>query len=123
MAELVSVVRDWTRSHYPREIIALVPLGATGCVILALIAIGPWVNGKFGYPGLVPLLIATGLTTARRRRIRRRGRLLARPSGERSVGRIFGVLCTLPLCSAGRIGISRYSRCLALRSLAGNDNS
>jgi alpha-1,6-mannosyltransferase len=64
MAELVSVVRDWTRSRYPREIIALAPLGATGCIILALIAIGPWVNGKLGYPGLVPLLIATSLTTA-----------------------------------------------------------
>jgi hypothetical protein len=57
MAELVNVVRDWTRSHYPRDIFALVPLGVTGCSILMLIAIGPWVNGKFGYPGLVPLLI------------------------------------------------------------------
>jgi alpha-1,6-mannosyltransferase len=63
MAELVNVVRDWTRSHYPREIVALVPLGATGCSILVLIAVGPWVNGKFGYPGLVPLLIGTGLAT------------------------------------------------------------
>jgi alpha-1,6-mannosyltransferase len=64
MAEPVSVVRHWTRRHYAREITALAPLGATGCVILALTAIGPWVNGKYGYAGLVPLLIGTGLATA-----------------------------------------------------------
>jgi len=49
--------------HPGREIGGLAPLSASGCIILALTAVGPWVNGKFGYPGLVPLLIASGLAT------------------------------------------------------------
>jgi hypothetical protein len=59
----MSVVSSWTPSRLGREIVATAPLAASGGILLALTLAGPWVNATFGYPGLVPLLIASGLGT------------------------------------------------------------
>src|SRR5262249_7066921 len=61
-AGLMTVAR-WAQNRSGREIAALAPLAASGCIILALTVAGPRVNAAFGSPGLVPLLITSGLAT------------------------------------------------------------
>jgi hypothetical protein len=56
-------VARWPQNRSGREIAALAPLAASGCIILALTVAGPRVNAAFGSPGLVPLLITSGLAT------------------------------------------------------------
>src|SRR5262245_23175749 len=56
-------VARWTQDRPGRDIAALAPLAASGCIILALTVAGPRVNAAFGSPGLVPLLITSGLAT------------------------------------------------------------
>src|SRR5262249_44890407 len=56
-------VARWPQNRSGREIAALAPLAASGCIILALTVAGPRVNAALGSPGLVPLLITSGLAT------------------------------------------------------------
>jgi hypothetical protein len=67
----MGVASHWTWGHLGREIAALAPLAASGCILLALTVVGPWVNATFGDLGLVPLLIASGLGTVVATRIAR----------------------------------------------------
>src|SRR5262249_7329654 len=62
-AESMRVVSQWTPGRLGRKVAALAPLGASGCILLVLTLAGPRLNATIGYPGLVPLLIASGLGT------------------------------------------------------------
>src|SRR5262249_32721358 len=59
-------VARWTQDRPGRDIAALAPLAASGCIILALTVPalplrGPRLNAAFGSPALARLLIASGL--------------------------------------------------------------
>jgi hypothetical protein len=89
-------VARWTQDRPGRDIAALAPLAASGCIILALTVAGPRVNAAFGSLGLVPLLIAPPATEGE-------AKLQASKSASPNAAPSFG----FPFCSGGDGVISK----------------